>query len=109
MRKVLKFFVVIFLIIILAWYICPIGENQKKKYANQEMKELFTNQRINANLFFGPKVIYENKKEWFEWAYLEGNEKILIRIFVPRFRFLSLDNYMLGEESLWQKVYDTAK
>lgn len=89
------------------WYCFPLTENQKTNIAQEELQYLFDEDKIDTSLFAGPVSIEDQNKTWFQWIYVEKSDSLIIRIYIPRFRILSNDHYMLGKETLWEKVYET--
>lgn len=102
MKKIITALILCF---ILVWLSCPLSETQVLKFAEEEKNYLFSDDKINPNLFSGPVYFFEDDKKWIEWFYTENNSKALIRVHVSIFRFIPIDHYMSGSDELWNKIY----
>ena len=105
--KIFFFWVALILAVFILRYCLPLSKNQKISIAKDELQYLFNENNIDTSLFKGPISIKEQNETWFQWVYIEKADSLIIRIWVPRFRMLSNDHYMLGKESLWEKVYES--
>jgi len=109
--KLIKFTLLICFLCLIMWLFFPLSQSNRQSLAQNWFELiLFDYNRINPLLFKGPIIKHEHGKEWFEWNHHENSDTIIIGVNIPKFRFLSLfkvDNYFLGPDTLWDKVYHT--